>query len=73
MQEDEDFVPVSLAVVAHTDLVRAQQILKYISEAAGDRIIYRKVAPRGTKLWIVEGGEDPQEAIEQSAERGEAP
>ena len=73
MQDDDDFVPVSLGIVVHTDLTRAQQILKFISEGAGDRIIYRKIVPRGTKLWIVEGGEDPQEAIEQSAERGEAP
>ena len=72
MQEDEDFVPVSLAIVAHTDLVRAQQILKYISEVASDRIIYKRVAPRGVKLWIAEGGEDLQEAIER-AEAGEAP
>ena len=73
MQEDEDFVPVSLAVVVHTDIMRARQILKHISEAAGDRIIYRNVAPRGTKLWIVEGSEDLQEAIETAAESGEAP
>ncbi len=73
MQDDDDFVPVSLGIIAHTDLTRAQQILKFIGEDARGRIIFRKIVPRGVKLWIAEGGEDLQEAVETAAAGGETP
>ncbi len=42
------------ALVLFTDLTRAQALIEYAEESLGAKIIFQKVRPPGTKLWIRE-------------------
>ncbi len=59
--EDSDFLPCSLGIIIHTNLLEAQQILRYIHQEAGARIIFKLIAPKGERLWIVRGSEHPDD------------
>ncbi len=67
--EDIDFIPCSLGIIVHTDPLRATQILRYIHEVVEARIIFKLIAPKGEKLWIVSGEEHPNDV----AQRREGP
>lgn len=60
MEEDDiDFIPCSLGLVVHCDPRTAQEILRFIHEDIGARIVYKMVSPRGERLWIRRGGDEP--------------